>query len=190
MFSPSLLPSKNCGSANNENLLFFSMATSSGDLPLLLPGGAEADIDDEENADIQAEGYLGSQVGPSGGVVTGNSAFGFDSDGYRHQAAQQISVALEQQECGDVELRRIDVHLNADHVEHADVSHHRQADRDLRPEAELHVQRRALQGIGGNVELCLADCVYRGSVERHAHHRKFSGEAEIGACGGQKLFRI
>ena len=56
--------------------------------------------------------------------------------------ADQLRVPLVKHEGRDVELRRVGVNLNADHVEHADVSDYRQADHDLRAKAEFHPQRR------------------------------------------------
>ena len=117
----------------------------SGDLPLLAPGLAEADVDDEEDADVEGEGDLRLEIGAT--AAERSSAltvpFRFDRDRDRDEPADQLGVALVKQERGDVELRRVGVDLDADHVEHADVSDDRQADHDLRAEAEFHVAASA-----------------------------------------------
>src|SRR5436853_7259909 len=62
MFSFNSTPSKNCGKANIVNLLLVSIVVSLGYLSLLLPRFAEADIDDQEYADVYAKGDLSRQV--------------------------------------------------------------------------------------------------------------------------------
>ena len=71
-----------------------------------------------------------------------DGALGLDRDRDADEPADQFGVALEQHERGNAERLRVGVDLDADHVEHADVADDRQADDDLRAEAELHVDRR------------------------------------------------
>src|SRR3990172_1764077 len=80
--SVNVSPSKYCGKVRSEKRRLVSIGLSSGrasgNLALFLPGGAEADVDDQEDADVQAKRHLGGQVGPV--ILAGHGPLGFNGD--------------------------------------------------------------------------------------------------------------
>ena len=120
---------------------------SLGNLALFAPARAEVDVDDEADADIDSEGDLRFEIGAAAArqtlvVQPLDRAFCLDRDRDGDQAADELGMSLLCEKSRDIELGRVGVNFDPDHVEHADVPDHRQTDHDLRAEAELHVERR------------------------------------------------
>src|SRR5215217_1924593 len=137
----------------------FRLRSWLSDLALLAPGRFEADVDDQEDTDIESEGHLTGEIDARTAAdrLLRDCAPRFDPDRDRNQSAENLRMPLEEHECRDFDDPARGEYLYTDDEQDADIPGDRQANDDLRPEAELHAQRGTELGVGPDIKIHLTD---------------------------------